>query len=416
MNGSAADRLRRLRWVLTALFTTMNAIGLVVLAWIVINEDADRGTAEVTASLDRVTSSVSRLVGYDGGVVSFALVNSDELNTGCPQFAILPGGAQTFRPQLSGRVCVPMDIGVLNGLAADAIHGGGFVEGYQQSTDGRSVLVRAQPLLNPSGKYLGAVVAVADLSDTQSAHTRFVLLVVGGCVLLIAVLGFAGHLLSGRSIRPAAAALQEQEVLLAETAHDLRSPVAALRALAETAQANPDQRAALLPRTVQLASDMGSIIDSLLVRARLAAGVEQLNLQPVWLDQLVTDIAESAHTGGAQVTVTAAPTKVNADPTLIRRAVGNLLDNAVRYGRQPGAEAIVHITVYGGTVTVADHGPGIDPSTAADAFDRFSSTGGSSGLGLSIVRWVAQAHGGVLSVYNADEGGAIFELRFPQAM
>ncbi|MER6878193.1 sensor histidine kinase, partial [Amycolatopsis sp. NPDC000673] len=62
MNGSAADRLRRLRWVLTALFTTMNAIGLIVLAWIVVNEDADRGTAAVTASLDRVTSSVSRLV------------------------------------------------------------------------------------------------------------------------------------------------------------------------------------------------------------------------------------------------------------------------------------------------------------------------------------------------------------------
>ena len=73
----------------------------------------------------------------------------------------------------------------------------------------------------------------------------------------------------------------------------------------------------------------------------------------------------------------------------------------------------MHITVAGGTVTVADHGPGIDPTAAADAFDRFSSTGGSSGLGLSIVRWVAQAHGGTLAVYNADEGGAIFELRFP---
>ena len=73
----------------------------------------------------------------------------------------------------------------------------------------------------------------------------------------------------------------------------------------------------------------------------------------------------------------------------------------------------MHITVAGGTVTVADHGPGIDPALAGEVFDRFSSTAGTAGLGLSIVRWVAQAHGGTLSVYNADEGGAIFELSLP---
>lgn len=412
MNRSPAEKFRRLRWLLTALFTTTNAIGLVVFAWIVIYEDGKRGVEGVDADLERVTSSVSRLVGFDT-TVDFSLVNSDVLNDSCPQFAIMPGGAQIFQAHLSSRSCVPMDTGVLNGLAAAAVRKGSAVTGYQLGLGGQLVRVRMEPLVSRGGKDIGAVVAVDDMTGEQAAHTKVVLLVAGGCVLLIAVLGFAGYQLSGRSIRPAAAAMQEQEVLLAETAHDLRSPVAALRALAETAQANPDQRAALLPRTVQLASDMGSIIDGLLVRARLAAGVEQLNIQPVWLDQLVADVVEGTQTGGARVTVTAAPTKVDADPTLLRRAIGNLLDNAVRYGRQPGAEAIVHITVAGGTVTVADHGPGIDATAAVDAFDRFSSTGGSSGLGLSIVRWVAQAHRGTLSVYNSDEGGAIFELRFP---
>jgi len=70
------------------------------------------------------------------------------------------------------------------------------------------------------------------------------------------------------------AALEQQETLLAETAHDLRTLVAALRALAETAVRDPGQRAELLPRTVRLAGRMGDIIDGLLVRARLAAGVE----------------------------------------------------------------------------------------------------------------------------------------------
>jgi len=201
--------------------------------------------------------------------------------------------------------------------------------------------------------------------------------------------------------------------LLAETAHDLRTPVAALRALAETALRNPTQRGDLLPRTVRLAARMGSIIDGLLVRARLAAGVERLAAQPVWLDQLVAGVVEETPADGASVTLTAAPCKVMADATLLQRAVGNLLDNALRYGRQPDQPAIVHITVANGRVTVADHGPGVDGEFMDEAFDRFRTGSGSSGLGLSIVRWVATAHGGTLSVYNAEDAGAIFELTLP---
>jgi len=286
------------------------------------------------------------------------------------------------------------------------------LDGDTLADDGQLVRFRVEPLRKPGGGYLGAVIAVAGLGQDERAHEQFSWLVIGGGLGLLAVLAVAGHLVSGRTVRPAVNALQQQENLLAETAHDLRSPIAALRALAETALANPEQSADILPRTVGLAATMGGIIDSLLVRARLAAGVEQLNLQPVWLDQLVAGVVEETDPHGAQLTLTAAPTKVNADPALLRRAIRNLLDNAVRYGHRPDERAIVHITVAGGTVTVADHGPGIDPATVGDAFDRYRTTGG-TGLGLSIVRWVTQAHGGVLSVYNADEGGAIFELRLP---
>lgn len=415
MNRSSADRLRGLRWILTALFTVMNTLGLVVFAWLLIKEDGEQVTERIDASLTKVTSSVSRLVAYDG-TIGLDLVNTDVLNDRCPQFAILPGGAPAFEPHLSRQTCVPMDPGVLNALATEAVRSGLLVDGYQNGAGGELVRVRAEPLRAGDGKPFAAVVAIADTGPAEGEHTEFTLLVIGGAVLLITVLGFTGHFLSGRSIRPAAAALQQQEVLLAETAHDLRTPVAALRALAETAMANPAQSADLLPRTVRLAARMGGIIDDLLVRARLAAGVEQLSIQPIWLDQLVVGVVEDTATDGAEVTVTAAPTKVNADPALLQRAIGNLLDNAMRYGRQPGAKAFVHLTVAGGTVTVADHGPGIDETSAGDAFDRFSSTGGSSGLGLSIVRWVAQSHGGTLSVYNADEGGAIFELRLPVSM
>jgi signal transduction histidine kinase len=183
--------------------------------------------------------------------------------------------------------------------------------------------------------------------------------------------------------------------------------------LAETAAQDPQQRGELLPRTVRLAGRMGDIIDGLLVRARLAAGVEQLSIQPVWLDQLVAGVVEDTPAGSARVSVVTAPTKVRADPALLQRAIGNLLDNAMRHGRRPGGQAVVTVTVADGRVTVADQGPGVDPAIGDDLFERFTGGGGSSGLGLSIVRWVALAHGGDLKVYNADEGGAIFEFRLP---
>lgn len=412
MTGSSTNQLRRLRWTLTAMFTATNMLGLVVFTAWVIKEDTQKTVARLDAELHLVTSSVSRLVIFDE-TIDFSLVNVDKLDHRCPQFALMPGGAPTFQAYLSSKTCVNVDGAVLDGLAASAVGSGTVVTGYQKSAAGGLIRVRAEPLLSPGRKPIGAVVAVVDARQERQRHQVLVLVMIGGCVMLICGLGAAGHLLSGRAIRPAAAALQQQEMLLAETAHDLRTPVAALRALAETALDDPAQRADLLPRTVRLAVRMGGIIDSLLVRARLAAGFEQLAIQPVWLDQMVTGVVEETPTEGARVTVTAAPTKVNADPALLQRAIGNLLDNAVRYGHQPGTEALVHITVAGGTVTVADHGPGIDAELVDEAFDRFSSTGGSSGLGLSIVRWVAEAHGGRLAVYNADEGGAIFELTLP---
>ncbi|MFC6022200.1 sensor histidine kinase [Plantactinospora solaniradicis] len=412
MSSPTTNRLRRRRRWLVLLFTALTAAGSMVFGWLAAHLDAQVGEQRLDGELRRVTSTVTRLIQYDGTFIT-AFVSEDELNTRCPQFAILPGGTERFTGYFSQQQCVPLDPAVLAGLAAEAVRTGRLLSGYVRGGGGELVRVGAEPFRDSRGQYLGAVVAAVDAGPERARHNRMVLFVVTGCALLVIAVGVAGQLFSGWAIRPAVAALEQQEILLADTAHDLRTPVAALRALAETALANPTQRTELLPRTVHLAGRMGSIIDGLLVRARLAAGVERLAVQPVWLDQLVSTVVEETPTDGAQVTVTTAPTKVDVDPELVQRAIGNLLDNALRHGRRPGDAAVVHITVAGGRVMVADHGPGIDASMAQENFDRFSSGGGSSGLGLSIVRWVAQAHGGMLRVYNAEEGGAIFELVLP---
>ncbi|MFB6720106.1 sensor histidine kinase [Kribbella sp. NPDC056345] len=422
MKGPAADRLRRLRWWLTAVFTVANTVGLLILAPVVIRQDAQRDVAAADYAVGTVTAPVLRLASAGAGgsntsPINFAGVIADPLYRQCPQFAILTGDAsEAFDPLYSKPGCTAVDEAMLNQLAVQATTGNGRVILTDLvAQNGHPVRIKAEPFRFPETNQIGgAVLAWVDTQKEVDAHQQLVWLVLALCAGLIGAAAAASYWLSGRAIRPAMAALEQQETLLAETAHDLRTPVAALRALAETAVRDPGQRAELLPRTVRLAGRMGDIIDGLLVRARLAAGVEQLAVQPVWLDQLVAGVVEDFPTEGARISLVTAPSMVRADPTLLQRAVGNLLDNALRHGRLPGAaEAIITVTVADGRITVADQGPGIDPEVGEDLFERFNSGGGSSGLGLSIVRWVALSHGGDLKVYNGDEGGAIFEFQLP---
>lgn len=417
MRGPAAERLRRLRWWLTVLFTVMNTIGLIVLAPLILRLDSDRTDAAIRNQLDVVTGPVLRLVNESGGI-DFTAVNRDPLNADCPQFVIVPGSATRFDRHTSRKDCTPLDPTIFDELATQAVSDGVVLSADRKALAGDQVRIAVAPFRDNSGQYAGAVVAWTDIDEELADHQRLVVTILIVCAALILGAALLGYWVSGRAIRPAMAALEQQESLLAETAHDLRTPVAALRALAETAMQDPHQRSELLPRTVRLAGRMGDIIDGLLVRARLAAGVEQLSMQLVWLDQLVTVVVEDTPSDSARVSLVTAPTMVRADPVLLQRAIGNLLDNAMRHGRAPGADqAIVTVTVADGRITVADQGPGIDPAIGDDLFERFAAGSGSAGagIGLSVVRWVALAHGGDLKVHNGEEGGAIFEFRLPVA-
>jgi len=414
MRGPSADRLRRLRWWLTVLFTATNTVALIVLAPVIIILDADRADDQIDHRLNVVTQSVLRLVDESGGALRTARLAGDPLTSDCPDFVVMPGNAGDFTPQGSTRGCTRIDQQLLVGITAEAVRNGTPVSQDRRAVNGHAIRLAAEPFKDSSERYIGAVVAWQDTEAQAHRHRQLTIAVLAVCAILIGAAALVGYWLSGRAIRPAMAALEQQETLLAETAHDLRTPVAALRALAETAARDPEQRAELLPRTVRLAGRMGDIIDGLLVRARLAAGVEHLAMQPVWLDQLVAGVVEDMPTEGARFSLVTAPTMVRADPTLLQRAIGNVLGNAMRHGRAPDADqAIITVTVADGRVTVADQGPGIDPEVGADLFEPYTTGGASTGLGLSIVHWVVLAHGGDLKVYNADEGGAIFEIQLP---
>jgi two-component system, OmpR family, sensor kinase len=408
----AVQRLRRLRWLLTAIFTVMNTIGLVIFAPLILDLDASRRQDAEDADLKVVTSSVLRLVRDEGSPIGLGAVSADPLNDTCPQFVVRDGGSTAFDPYSSRHNCVGLDERKQDQIAGEAVTKGVSIVADARGTGGEPVRIRAEPFRESgSDRFAGAVVAWADLTEAGDRHRRVLLVVLAGCAVLLSGAAAVGYVLSGRAIRPAGIALEQQEVLLAETAHDLRTPVAALRALAETAAQDPAQRAELLPRTVRLAGRMGDIIDGLLVRARLAAGVEQLSMQPVWLDQLVDALVEDTPAEGARVSVVTVPTKVRADPALVQRAIGNLLDNALRHG---GGTARVAVARHGpgAVVTVEDEGSGIAAGHEQLVFTLRVSTAGGAGIGLALARDLVESAGGRLALVRARPPR--FELVLPR--
>jgi two-component system sensor histidine kinase MprB len=208
-----------------------------------------------------------------------------------------------------------------------------------------------------------------------------------------------------------------QRRLVADASHELRTPLTAARTnvdlLREGKLSEVEAERALEEASVELGA-LSKLVADLV---ELARGAERkLRIEEVQLDDLVAGIVERTQMRAPQVRFVTAlsPTLVMADPVLLERAVSNLLDNAVKYSPEG---APVEVTVRGGEVIVADHGPGIAAEDLPRVFDRFyrAATARSkpgSGLGLAIVREAAEAHGGTASA-ESTAAGARFKLALP---
>jgi two-component system sensor histidine kinase MprB len=187
-----------------------------------------------------------------------------------------------------------------------------------------------------------------------------------------------------------------------------------IEVLASDRRLPPGERERLLEDVIEQLGEMTTLISELIDLAR----GEQHTAEPeeVRLDLVAADAVERARRNRPAVTFVTEleESVVHGVPSTIERAVANLLDNAAKWS-PPGAE--VEVDVHAGTVTVRDHGPGIEEEDLPYVFDRFyrarSARGlPGSGLGLAIVRQVAEAHGGAVVAERADGGGTRFVLRF----
>ena len=211
------------------------------------------------------------------------------------------------------------------------------------------------------------------------------------------------------------------EAFAADLSHELKNPVAAIRASAEVlvdgAIDEPEEAARFLARIREATSRIEALLGELLGLARLEArGIEEAAL--VDLTGVAREVTERARERGASVTIEGASAEVKGDRAWLARLIENLVDNAVVHGKSEGAIRVV-ITSRGGDVLLRVSSSGaVSEGVRKRLFRRFVTTRpdkGGTGLGLAIVRAVAEAHGGSVTCARYGPPEVAFELKLPGA-
>jgi len=210
----------------------------------------------------------------------------------------------------------------------------------------------------------------------------------------------------------------QQQRLVRDAGHELRTPLTALRTnielLGRTKNLSDDQRLELITAAEAEVMDL-----SVLVGEVVDVASDRYTEEPVeelLLDDIVEGSVERAtRRTSMDIEVASEPSPVHGRSVALARAVDNLLDNALKWGADGER---IEVAVAEGRVSVRDHGPGIDEADRGHVFDRFYRSASArsmpgSGLGLSIVQQIVEAHGGTVFVETPDDAGAIVGFEIP---
>ncbi|GAB4558159.1 MAG: HAMP domain-containing histidine kinase [Rhizobacter sp.] len=210
--------------------------------------------------------------------------------------------------------------------------------------------------------------------------------------------------------------VRSHQSLLANASHELRSPLARMKmAVSMLDDASPEQQQRLKREIDTNVAELDALVEEVLLASRLDAVQRVDHRDPV--DLLALAAEEGARVDAA---VDGASVTVPGDERLLRRALRNLLENARRYA---GDDVVVVVAANGNqaSVQVCDRGPGVPEAQRERIFEPFyrlpghAEQAGGVGLGLSLVKQIAERHGGSVRCTAREGGGSCFELRFPLA-
>lgn len=403
-NVPARRRLRRIRWTMTLFFALTTAGCLIVLG--VFAASADSGVRHRTdEGLLAQAKLFSIGVETDGQGFRFQYGTSSASGTGLSAIGSVPAGfidSQGIAYATPSQAALPSSK-VIDQLYAAAARNHTAVYTTADADHGRSYRWIARPI----GTAGTASVLVGTPATTSFSHGTLVSGLVLAVVVLVHLATIAGHMLSGRVMRPALRQVEQQEQFLREAAHEIRTPLTTLSLIAESGLRNPDTARDSLQGILDRLSRMNTIVSTLLLRARTGTGAYEVDKRPLRLDQLV-EVTIGDMNFGDRVTVSATPTVITGNSDLLAQAIRNLVENAIRHGDN----SPVHVTVNEQTLTVTDSGPGL-PVSEEDAVDEpgFRSTAG-TGTGLAIVAWVAEIHSADFYLTQTVGGGVQASLHF----
>jgi heavy metal sensor kinase len=215
----------------------------------------------------------------------------------------------------------------------------------------------------------------------------------------------------------------------ADASHELRTPLSVIRGIGEMGLGGtrtPAEYQEAMGSMLEEVDRLTTLVDTLLRLSYGDAGTVRLSRESVDLGQLTRDVASSlgilAEERSQRLMVDAPhQIPVIVDRLVLREAITNVIDNAIKYGPQ-GSTVDIHVRVDGtlATVTIADQGPGIAPEHRERIFDRFfrvdqgrSRDRGGTGLGLAIAKWAVEVNGGHISVDSGAHGGSVFRITLP---
>lgn len=214
-----------------------------------------------------------------------------------------------------------------------------------------------------------------------------------------------------------------QRQLMAAVSHELRTPLTRMRLQVELMRAQPHDETRLSSLDADI-DQMNLLVEELLESARLHQGVLALHRAPVRVRDLALSALGEVDLGERPITLEIDEELTHElDSVRIVRALSNALSNAARYtpAGTPVRFSADHLPDGALVLSVADEGPGVLPDSIDHLFDAFyreersrSRATGGLGLGLMLVRQIAEAHGGTVSAKNREPHGFILEMRFPR--
>ncbi len=246
------------------------------------------------------------------------------------------------------------------------------------------------------------------------------------------VSGGQGAVLVARDVTEQANYERLRKEFVANVSHELRTPITLIRGCVETlrdgAFGDREKGPGFLETIEKQILRLGALVDDLLELSHLESGGQILKRKPVaareFLSKVIEDFRPLAEKKRQSISLAVDPAlgTFNADPDFLERAVGNLVDNAVKYS-QEGASVTIEAGFEGDwiAIRVRDNGPGIPRVDLPRIFERFyrvdksrSRELGGTGLGLAIVKHIAQLHGGGATVESEPGAGSVFTIRLPR--